>query len=385
MRKVLRRTGLAAGGVLAGSATAVAGLLLTLLTGLCLLPVLGSQRGQRAVLSRARGAAAVLARRERRRLARYFGTESAESYPADRALRYVAVRWLVGLLGALVLLTLLVGLLYASMLVWGWLVFDLSGSGEIIPAALGGVLLVFLGVNGLFGVAALESWLVQHYLGPSPQDLLRRRIAELATSRAGVLDAVHDERRRIERYLHDGVQQQLVALGMLLGRARRAGDPERSAELVRQAHEEARRTLDELRDVAWRVYPAVLDEAGLHAALEGIAERSGLPVRLADELTKEPVDVVRTVAYFVVSEGVTNAAKHAGASHVSVRVTRRPGRAGDADTLLVRVEDDGRGGADPSGGGLLGLARRVAALDGQLRVTSPPGGPTVLTAELPCD
>ncbi|MCT2594098.1 histidine kinase [Streptomyces sp. N2-109] len=383
MRRILGRVVRVGFGVLAGSVTAVVEMLFLLLTGLCLLPVLGSSQRQRPVLARAGAAAGALTRLERRRLASFYGSSVGESYPPERALRYIAVRWAVGLLGALVLITVALGVLYATVLFWGWFLFGFQtpehGVPALLPSVLGGCFLLFLGVNGLFGVATFETSLARRYLGPSAQDLLRRRISELASSRAGVLDVVHDEQRRIERYLHDGVQQQLVALGMLLGRARRTDDPARSAELVRQAHDEARRTLDELRDVAWRVYPAVLDEAGLHAALEGIAERSGLPVQLEDNLTKEPVDAVRTVAYFVVSEGVTNAAKHSRASHVSVRVTQHPG------TLAVRVEDDGRGGADPRGGGLLGLARRVSALDGQLRVTSPPGGPTVLTAELPCD
>ncbi|AXK31298.1 sensor histidine kinase [Streptomyces armeniacus] len=379
MRKVQARTTRIVSSVLVGVAYAFAELLFTLLTGLCLVPVLGSPRGKRAVLDRARALAVTLAGRQCVRLARSAPELLASAYTPDRALRYVAVRWTAGMLGGLVLGTLLLGALYASSALWMWAVTEIDAPWTVFFSSLGGLFLVFLGVHGLHGVAALDMRLARHHLGPSEQTLLERRIAELASTRAGVLDAVHDERRRIERYLHDGMQQQLVALGMLLARAQRSGDPARSAELVGQAHEVARRTLDELRDVAWRVYPAALDESGLHAALETVAERSVLPVRLRVSLGREPPDTVRTVAYFVVSEAVTNAAKHARATRAEVRVGLRRG------VLSVRVKDDGHGGADPEGSGLLGLARRVAALDGRLWVDSPRGGPTVLTAELPCD
>lgn len=388
MRKVLGRMAVIVVGVFVGALAALGELMFTLVTGLCLGPVLGSQRGQRAVLERARAVAVVLTRWERARLARFadgqdrpdgLDPSDTASYDADGALRYIAARWPVGLLGGLVLGTLLIGTVYASVMLWVWFVTEPDSPFTVVTSSLAGLLLAFLSFHGLYGVAAMDSRLARHHLGPSEQVLMRRRIDELATTRAGVLAAVHDERRRIERYLHDGMQQQVVALGMLLGRAQRSEDPARSAELVRQAHEEARRTLDELRDVAWRVYPAVLDEAGLHAALETVAERSGLPVRLRVSLAREPAEAVRTVAYFVVSEAVTNAAKHAAASHAEVRLSQHDG------ALRVRVEDDGHGGADPAGGGLLGLARRVAALDGELRVSSPAGGPTVLTAVLPCD
>ncbi|KIF06575.1 histidine kinase, partial [Streptomyces sp. RSD-27] len=198
--------------------------------------------------------------------------------------------------------------------------------------------------------------------------------------RAAVLRAVDSERRRIERDLHDGVQQRLVALAMLLGRARRSRerDPERADALLLQAHRESQEVLTELREVAWRVYPSALDSLGLEEALAGVAERCAIPLRTEFDAAGPLPGPVRTAAYFVVCEAVTNAAKHSGASAVSVRVVRR------GPVLTVRVEDDGSGGADPSGTGLSGLASRVAALDGLLRVESPAGGPTTVTAELPC-
>ncbi|MFR9726662.1 sensor histidine kinase [Streptomyces sp. MS19] len=336
-----------------GTATALAGSLLLVLASPVLLA--GPDAARRAV-HRAAG-----------RLAGSDGDGRA-------ALRYLALRLPVGLLGGLVLLAVAVGAAYASLLVWavwpyGW---------SVVPAGFGGVLLLFLAVHGVPAVARMEAGLAQRVLGDAARAALERRIDELATSRAGVVAAVHEERRRIERDLHDGVQQRIVALGVLLGRARRGGDPARTLELVRQAQTEAGQALAELREVAWRVYPAVLDEAGLGAALEAVAERAPLPVTLEYGLPSPPDRHAAAVVYFVVSEAVTNAVKHAGASRITIRVAQHP--AG----LTATVGDDGAGGADPAGGGLLGLARRAAALDGRLRVHSPAGGPTTLELELPC-
>jgi signal transduction histidine kinase len=160
---------------------------------------------------------------------------------------------------------------------------------------------------------------------------------------------------------------------MLVGRARR-GRPE----LLEQAHQEAQQALAELREVAWRVYPSGLDSLGLGEALAGVAERAGVPVTVACELPRRPPMAVETAAYFVVCEAVTNAAKHAGAGLITVGVREEDAK------VVVRVRDDGKGGARPAGGGLSGLARRVAALDGSFEVTSPAGGPTTITAVLPC-
>ncbi|GAA4197989.1 sensor histidine kinase [Streptosporangium oxazolinicum] len=298
--------------------------------------------------------------------------------PDGRELRYLAARVPVGVLGGLVLTLLVYGVGVAVTLVWSWgrgLPFD--GMTPSVPLLayllLGGVVLLFLDLSGLAGVHALERRLAVRMLGPDPADALRRRITELAESRAGVLEAVDSERRRIERDLHDGLQQRLVALSMLVGRARRG-----RSELLAQAHEEAQQALAELREVAWRVYPSGLDSLGLADALAGVAERSGVPVKVVCELSVRPPMAVQTASYFVVSEAVTNAAKHARATAITVEVRER-------DTMVVVcVRDDGLGGASAAGGGLSGLARRVAALDGRLRVDSPPGGPTTITAELPC-
>ncbi|MES4901582.1 MULTISPECIES: histidine kinase [unclassified Streptomyces] len=376
-----------AGGLLIGAGTALVELVCVVAAGLALLCVRtwpgGWPAARRCVLRTVTAGARRLTETERRRLARFLGHDTAAEYDGRAARHYLAVRWSLGLLGGLVLLAVAVGTAYGSLLLWGWFLMRDGAWITITTSAIGGLFLLFLALQGIVGVALLEGRLARHFLGPSHQEALRRRIDELSTSRAGVVDAVHDERRRIERDLHDGVQQRLVALGMLLGRARRSQDPDKARALLVQAHEESRAALIDLREVAWRVYPTALDEAGLRAALEAVAERSPIPVQLEYGLTAEPGEAVRTVAYFVVAEAVTNAIKHSGAERVTVALTRREAEVGTLGGLLVRVTDDGRGGADPAGGGLLGLARRVAALDGRLRVVSPPGGPTTVGAELP--
>ncbi|WP_236568067.1 MULTISPECIES: sensor histidine kinase [unclassified Nocardiopsis] len=239
-----------------------------------------------------------------------------------------------------------------------------------------------MSVQGTVGLVGTERWLARRFLGPSREDLMEERIGMLVSTRAGVVAAVDAERRRIERDLHDGVQQRLVLLGMALGRARRDPGSPGGRALVEQAHEEARRALDDLGEVAWRVYPAALAGDGLRAALHGLVGRSPLPVDVEYDLRGELSADVETAAYFVVAEAVTNAVKHAGAGLIGVRVGG--GGTEGGEPVVVRVHDDGTGGADPAGSGLAGLASRVQALDGRLTVGSPPGGPTTVTAELPC-
>ncbi|MEV4455802.1 histidine kinase [Microbispora sp. NPDC049633] len=297
---------------------------------------------------------------------------------ADGELRYLAARAPVGLLGGLVVLLLVIGAVVAVRLSWSWSRGEaLDGMLPTPPllayAFLSGVVLLFLDLSGLVGVDVLERRLAVRLLAPDPAEALRRRITELTESRAGVVAAVDAERRRIERDLHDGVQQRLVALSMLAGRARR-GRPE----LLEQLHEQARQALVELREVAWRVYPSGLDAHGLAEALAGVAERAAVTVTVTCELPERPPAPVETAAYFVASEAVTNAARHSRATLVAIEVRQ------EGTMVVVRVRDDGVGGADATGGGLTGLARRVAALDGRFTVTSPPGGPTVVEAELPC-
>ncbi|MEV0822103.1 sensor histidine kinase [Nonomuraea rubra] len=333
---------------------------------------------------------------ERARLSGWLGHEPARH---DGGYAYLAARATLGVLGGYICastLFLTVLLLFGGAwdLIWG--------DSEQVPLELPGVKLVtsggalgitaglaLLGVLVLMvaAVAALDRRLAAHFLGPTGEELMRRRIAELTETRSGIVRAVDDERRRIERDLHDGVQQRGVALAMLLGRARHAMDPTRGrpdataqdglADLVAQAYTESRQLLDELRSVAWRIYPTALDELGLRAALAGVAERAGVPVTVHHGLASRPASEIETALYFVAREAITNAVKHAGAHDILVVLSE------DERTVSVAISDDGKGGADPSGGGLSGLARRVLALDGTFTVDSPPGGPTRVAATLP--
>ncbi|MBN6036250.1 histidine kinase [Amycolatopsis sp. 195334CR] len=330
-----------------------------------------------------RGARA-LAEVERRRLARWFAAENGDDYTGDRAVLYLALRCLTGAVGFSVFMLIFYGSTSVAIMIGQVFTGGRVGGGDEpadwydgITIVVLGLLLAFLAVQGLIGVAKVDLLLAGRFFGPSKQEQLRRRVSELSISRAEVVEAVNDERRRIERDLHDGVQQRLVALGMLLGRARRAGDAAHAADLVRQAHEESQQALRDLREVTWRVYPTALDDGGLHPALEAVAESAGVPVHLDFRLASRPPPALETVAYFVVSEAVTNAMKHASATRIDVSV-RRTGT-----MIVVRISDDGVGGAR-QGGGLSGLARRVAAADGEFTVDSPVGGPTTITAALPC-
>jgi signal transduction histidine kinase len=194
------------------------------------------------------------------------------------------------------------------------------------------------------------------------------------------VDAQDAELRRIERDLHDGAQARLVSLGMSLGLAEQklADDPERAQQLVAEARIGLGEALEELRDLARGIHPPVLADRGLAAALVSLADRSAVPVEVSVTLDERLPPAVESAAYFVAAEAIANAGKHSGASRIAVGVARH------GNVLEVEVSDDGRGGADPGGGGLTGLRRRVGALDGTLIVTSPAGGPTTVRTELPC-
>jgi signal transduction histidine kinase len=222
--------------------------------------------------------------------------------------------------------------------------------------------------------------LLGHRVWAMRRGRLEERIEVLETTRAGAVDQQEDDLRRIERDLHDGAQARLVALGMSLGMAEQKleGDPEAARALLEDAQRGAREALEELRDLARGIHPPVLSDRGLSAAIVTLADRNPLRVDVSVELDHRAPAAVETAAYFVIAEALANATKHADATRVTITI-----RAED-DTLVIEVLDDGKGGADASGAGLTGLVRRVRALDGRLEVTSPPGGPTTLTAELPC-
>ncbi|WP_405519070.1 histidine kinase [Streptomyces canus] len=221
-------------------------------------------------------------------------------------------------------------------------------------------------------------------LMPSPKARLARRVEELKETRADAIAAHEAELRRIERDLHDGAQANLVALSMRIGLAKRAydRDPDAARRLLDDAQDQAEQALTELRQVVRGIHPPILTDRGLVGAVRALASSSGLTVGVEDggldAGTRAPA-AVEAAAYFVVAESLTNVAKYSGADRAEVRLART--RRG----LTVRVRDEGRGGADESAGsGLLGMRRRVAALDGTFEVTSPAGGPTVIDVELPC-
>jgi signal transduction histidine kinase len=230
--------------------------------------------------------------------------------------------------------------------------------------------------------AALIFWTVYRL----QQDSVRR-VRELEQTRTHLVDDSAARLRQIERDLHDGAQAEMVAVTMKLGLAVKklggmtdgAGqtDLDRVLELVVAAHRGAKEAVTELRDLCRGIHPPVLDQ-GLGIALTTLAARSDLPVDLAIDLPERQSAAIETIAYFCAAELLTNVTKHSGARHATLEAVHLPG------LLRVRVSDDGRGGARVEArGGLAGLAERIRAVDGTLRLSSPPGGPTVITVELP--
>ncbi|MFI1710154.1 sensor histidine kinase [Streptomyces griseoruber] len=216
----------------------------------------------------------------------------------------------------------------------------------------------------------------------SPSDELERRIAELESDRGVVVDTAAADLRRIERDLHDGAQARLVNLAMGLGLAKEKLQEGRAddvvAAMVEEAHGEVKLALQELRDLARGIHPAVLTDRGLDAALSAVASRCTVPVKVTVDLASRPAQAIEGIAYFTVSELLQNISKHSGARSASVDVWRTDER------LLIQVGDDGRGGARlDAGTGMRGLAERLDAVDGVFVVESPVGGPTTVTAELP--
>ncbi|WP_443032939.1 sensor histidine kinase [Streptomyces sp. DH10] len=250
------------------------------------------------------------------------------------------------------------------------------------PAAAGfavlGLVLLALGAY-LLGVAAgARAGLVRLLIAPREADL-GARVVELARSRVRLVDAFEAERRRIERDLHDGAQQRLVALTMTLGLARLDAPPGPLADQLTKAHEQAGTALAELRELIHGIHPKVLADYGLEAAVADAADRSAVPVDVDLELPGRLSQAVEAAAYFVVCEALANVGRHSGASRVEVSGGLSDGR------LVLQVRDDGRGGARAGeGSGLTGLADRVSVLDGRLSLSSPPGGPTLLRVEIPC-
>ena len=253
-------------------------------------------------------------------------------------------------------------------------VWAMTGFGELWPRW------AWFGIAFVTGVELAGRELIRRWNREAREAELTERVGELTRTRRGALEAQAEELRRVERDLHDGAQSRLVALSVRLARAEeRLADRPQTAELVREAREEATAAIAELRDLARGIAPPVLADRGLEAAARSLAARAGGPVDVEARLPRRPDAVTENAAYFVVAEALTNAAKHAPGAPVSVVLELDRGR------LRIKVDDRGPGGADPDGGGLRGLRHRVEALDGRLGVASPPGEGTRIEVELPCE
>jgi signal transduction histidine kinase len=291
---------------------------------------------------------------------------------------------------------MVVVLSYIVMPLWWWAIPDphtqygtlnlgiytVTSTGLAFLTTAIGLALLPLAVLLNRGLAGGHAAFAAFILAPSERQRLNARVRELSSTRAGAVEAANEQLERIERDLHDGAQARLVALAMELGMAEEelSSDPDAARETVRKARDQALNALGELRDLSRGLRPALLQDRGLGTAIEDLAQRSRVPVAVtytgSIEHTPEPV---QTAAYFVVAEALTNAAKHSAAASARVSIERT-----DAG-LAATVVDDGGGGANPNGSGLAGLQKRVRALDGRLDVISPPGGPTVVRAEIPCE
>ncbi|MEV4444159.1 MULTISPECIES: sensor histidine kinase [Streptomyces] len=248
---------------------------------------------------------------------------------------------------------------------------------EITVTALLGLLITMATPWIVRALTMVDRVMVAGLLGPSR---LASRVVELESDRGVVVDTAAADLRRIERDLHDGAQARLVNLAMGLGLAKEklTEDPQAAARMVDEAHGEVKTALQELRDLARGIHPAVLTDRGLDAALSSVASRCTVPVQVDVDLPARPAPAIEGIAYFTVSELLQNISKHARATRATVDVWRVENR------LMLQVVDDGVGGADVSGGsGLAGLAERLDAVDGVLVVDSPVGGPSRITAELP--
>jgi signal transduction histidine kinase len=281
---------------------------------------------------------------------------------------------------------------YVTFPLWYWaLPPDLGGPGfvywridglpDALAVALIGVGILAVAVAAGPGLARWQASTGRRLLAP-PRDVdMSLRIAELTATRAAALDAHAVELRRIERSLHDGAQNRLVAVNVLIGAARRAldRDPATAGEVLGRAQDAAELALAELRTVVRGILPPVLDDRGLAGALAGLANGAGVPCTVEVDVPGRCAASVEATAYFVVAEALTNVTRHSGARTAAVTVRR------EGERLRLRIVDDGRGGADATrGSGLAGIRRRVEAYDGRFELTSPPGGPTTMDVELPC-
>jgi len=262
-----------------------------------------------------------------------------------------------------------------------WLFEVSAGLAAWAAAAVGAVGVLAVAPWTTLAMSRLQVAMARALLGPSRDEVLAAQVTRLESSRTAAVDSAEAERRRIERDLHDGAQQRLVALAAGLGAARErlADDPEAGRVMVAEAHEEAKAALKEIRDLVRGIHPVILEDRGLDAALSAVVARAPVPVALDVRVDPRPPAAVESAAYFVVNEALTNVARHAQATRAAVAIVRA------GDRLVLDIRDDGVGGADASRGtGLQGLRERVAALGGTMHVISPEGGPTSISVELPC-
>jgi signal transduction histidine kinase len=304
---------------------------------------------------------------------------------------YLVAQFPLGILWftiAVTLVCLSAGMTFAPL--WYWAVPDgidvafwqIDTLPEALVAVPVGLLFGWVTWHVANGLGALHGAWARLLLASSPDPELTARVDEMRSSQARIIEAADEARRRIERDLHDGAQQRLVALSLKLGMARKRLESPDGGEtaglLVAEAHEESKLALAELRDLARGIHPAILTERGLGPAIEELASRAPIPVTVEEVPDGRMAPSAEAAAYFVVAECLANVAKYAQAHEATVRARREVGR------VVVEVADNGVGGADPaSGSGLRGLADRVEALDGALTVRSIAGAGTTVRAEIP--
>ena len=262
-----------------------------------------------------------------------------------------------------------------------WLFEIGPGVGAWGAALVGALGLLVVAPWTTIGAASLQARIGRWFLGRTSEAEMAELLRRTEGQRSAAVDSAETERRRIERDLHDGAQQRLVALAAELGSAREKldEDPEAAKVLVAGAHEEAKAALKDIRDLVRGIHPVILEDRGLDAALSAVVARAPIPVRLQVHVEPRPPAAVESAAYFIVNEALTNVARHAEATRADVAIERAGAR------LVIEVRDDGVGGADASRGtGLQGLRERVEGLGGGLQVISPQGGPTTISVELPC-
>ncbi|AVT35684.1 sensor domain-containing protein [Plantactinospora sp. BB1] len=301
----------------------------------------------------------------------------------------IPVGLVLGLLPVCLVVYGLEGLLGVPVLLWAldaWYGYGAVWPADTLGKALlalpqGALILLFGGVVGEL-IHRTHAGFIRALLAPTRAAALHRRVRQLTESRSEAVDAQAAELRRIERDLHDGAQARLVALSMSIGLAEElmSRDPAAARRLMAEAREASGQALGELRDLVRGIHPPVLAERGLAGAIRALALKLPLPVEVDVELPGRPLAPVESAVYFTAAELLANVAKHSSARNAWVRLRHGDGR------LVMVVGDDGAGGADPAGGtGLRGIERRLAAFDGTMFVASPPGGPTTVTMELPCE